>query len=78
MGLCNAFYPEQPLDLIHSPIRYPIGGHALQYIRARYITFCQHPHDPEASEENGNDTDDGFEGMFRFEKQMKGRRGVEN
>ena len=50
------------------------GFHVVEF----FHHFHSDPHDPEASEENGNDTDDGFEGMFRFEKQMKRRRDVEN
>ena len=34
---------------------------------------CKHPdpHDPETGEVNNYDGDDGFDGMFRFEKRMK-------
>ena len=43
------------------------GFHAVEF----YQRFHPDPHDPETGEQNNYDGDDGFEGMFRFEKQMK-------
>ena len=43
------------------------GFHAVEF----FHRFHPDPHDPETGEQNDYDGEDGFEGMFRFEKQMK-------
>ncbi len=43
------------------------GFHAVEF----FHRFHPDPHDPETGEPNGCDADDGFDGMFRFEKRMK-------
>ena len=43
------------------------GFHAVEF----FNRFHPDPHDPETGEENNYDEADGFEGMFRFEKQMR-------
>ena len=43
------------------------GFHIVEF----YNSHHPDPHDPETGEENRYDGDDGFDGMFRFEKRMK-------
>ena len=43
------------------------GFHAVEF----FCRFHPDPHDPETGEENAYEGDDGFDGMFRFEKRMK-------
>ena len=43
------------------------GFHAVEF----FHRYHPDPHDPETGEQNGYDSDEGFDGMFRFEKQMK-------
>ena len=43
------------------------GFHIVEF----YNSHHPDPHDPETGEENRYDVDDGFDGMFRFEKRMK-------
>ncbi|MBQ3708832.1 MAG: GNAT family N-acetyltransferase [Clostridia bacterium] len=43
------------------------GFHAVEF----FCRFHPDPHDPETGEENAYDGDEGFDGMFRFEKRMK-------
>ena len=43
------------------------GFHAVEF----FNRFHPDPHDPETGEENAYDGDDGFDGMFRFEKRME-------
>ena len=43
------------------------GFHAVEF----FHRFHPDPHDPETGEQDAHDEEDGFDGMFRFEKQMK-------
>ena len=79
LGVCVAIFAKVTAGVVRADIAGKIAGafgscaflfRRVQMLPDRLFVVAD-PHDPETGEANNYDGDDGFDGMFRFEKRMK-------